>query len=87
MVNMIADYLSCGGWMHQAFQLSGTNDTELAVELVLDTLRRQNCRPACVAVVHGNHSLKELETLRAGVFEIYYYDPELSRESGKGVKC
>lgn len=86
MVNMIADYLRCGSWTHQAFQLTGTDDAELAVKLLLAELRAQSCEPACIVVVHGDYRLEELEEVQAGVFEIFYCDPELVQRAGKGVR-
>ena len=83
MVNLVADYLEAGQFKHQAFQLVGSDDKELAARSVFSTLRAQGCEVAMLTIVHGDMTFEALNAVGdspvEGAFEVVYLDSALLR--------
>lgn len=66
MVNLIADYLSGGVWMHQAFQMFGTDNEQAAAQAAVAKLTMSGCVPLAIHRIYGDYTLQQLSEMNDG---------------------
>ena len=66
MVNLIADYLSGGVWMHQALQMFGTDNEQAAAQAAVAKLTMSGCVPLAIHRIYGDYTLQQLSEMNDG---------------------
>ena len=82
MVNVLADYtFKDGQWGHNEYQVTGVDDIPTARDIVLNFLEAQGLCVEVLSIVHGEHTIEELEQIHASpenakgkVIEMFVYD-------------
>lgn len=89
MVNLIADYLNQGVWMHQALQMFGTNDEQAAAQMAVGKLTMQGCVPLAIHRIYGEYTLQQLSEMTGGATHrlIWCDEKRLKAELAKDPVC